>query len=133
MVKIEYINESLINGNATFNLQPVVSPVAINEIKEFEKSFLPFNKITDSILAQITNLNNAKEIAKLVTSSSKNISQATEDLNKQFIQEVGQFLENENVVNEFLKNNSQFTKKYGKTIFTSDKQDGFFICKLHKK
>ena len=41
--------------------------------------------------------------------------------------------ENENVVNEFLKNNSQFTKKYEKTIFTSDKQDGFFICKLHKK
>lgn len=85
--QVQYINESLINGNATFNLQPVVSPVAINEIKEFEKSFLPFNKITDSILAQITNLNNAKEIAKLVTSSSKNISQATEDLNKQFTQE----------------------------------------------
>ena len=41
--------------------------------------------------------------------------------------------ENENIVNEFLKNNSQFTKKYEKTIFTSDKQDGFFICKLHKK
>ena len=41
--------------------------------------------------------------------------------------------ENENLVNEFLKNNSQFTKKYEKTIFTDKKQDGFFICKLHKK
>ena len=41
--------------------------------------------------------------------------------------------ENKNLVNEFLKNNSQFTKKYEKTIFTDKKQDGFFICKLHKK
>lgn len=41
--------------------------------------------------------------------------------------------ENENVINEFLKNNSQFTKKYEKTIFPSEKQDGFFICKLQKK
>ena len=41
--------------------------------------------------------------------------------------------ENKNLVNEFLKNNSQFTKKYEKTIFTDKKQDGFFICKLYKK
>ena len=40
--------------------------------------------------------------------------------------------ENENVVSEFLKENSQFIKKYEKTIFTDKKQDGFFICKLHK-
>ena len=40
--------------------------------------------------------------------------------------------ENENVINKFIKNNSQFVKKYEKTIFLSKKQDGFFICKLHK-
>ena len=40
--------------------------------------------------------------------------------------------ENENVINKFIKNNSQFVKKYEKTIFSSEKQDGFFICKLHK-
>ena len=40
--------------------------------------------------------------------------------------------ENENVINKFIKNNSQFVKKYEKTIFLSEKQDGFFICKLHK-
>lgn len=41
--------------------------------------------------------------------------------------------ENENVINNFLKNNLQFEKKHEKTILTSEKQDGFFICKLHKK
>ena len=40
--------------------------------------------------------------------------------------------ENENVINKFIKSNSQFAKKYEKTIFPSEKQDGFFICKLHK-
>ena len=75
----------------------------------------------------------ARNAKVYVTMEGEDGSIYTYNMRMQILEFYGRVKISENLVNEFLKNNSQFTKKYEKTIFTDKKQDGFFICKLHKK
>lgn len=80
------IMNNLKNGSYVFN-SPKISNDSVPALNQVEKTFAPYAGLTDSIVKQVTTLNDAKEVAEIMTISAREISQTasglTKDLNEQ--------------------------------------------------
>lgn len=80
--------ESMINGDSSQGVEKVTDPLVLATLVEIKKNFLPFKNATTPVLEQTENLNAAKDIAKLVSSTAKNISDIAATLNDSFVLQV---------------------------------------------
>lgn len=73
--------KNLKDGSYVFN-SAKVSGENLKNVLELEKAFAPFAGVTNDLVAQVTSLNDAKEVAEIMASASRNISDASSNLSK---------------------------------------------------
>lgn len=73
------VQNNLLNGSTVFSSNKLTGD-SEEKLQEVIKNFAPFKNITADVLAQMTTLNDSKEVAAIMASASQNISKASNDL-----------------------------------------------------
>lgn len=69
------------DGSYVFDSAKVTGE-SLENLKALEAAFAPFQNLATDLLAQVTSLNDAKEVANIMSSASRNISLASQSLSK---------------------------------------------------
>lgn len=76
---LEKVINDLENGSYVFNSSKVYGE-SLKNLQDLKQSFIPFKEVTNDLLAQITSLNDAKEVANIMSIASKNIAKTSGEL-----------------------------------------------------
>lgn len=84
---LENVINELENGSYVFN-SAKVNGESLENLQDLKEAFTPFKNVTDELLAQITSLNDAKEVSNIMSTASKNISKTSKELSSNISKEL---------------------------------------------
>lgn len=84
---LENVINELENGSYVFN-SAKVNGESLENLQDLKEAFTPFKNVTDELLAQITSLNDAKEVSNIMSTASKNIAKTSTELSSNISKEL---------------------------------------------
>lgn len=84
---LENVINELENGSYVFN-SVKVNGESLENLQDLKEAFIPFKNVTDELLAQITSLNDAKEVSNIMSTASKNIAKTSKELSSNISKEL---------------------------------------------